>query len=501
MDTMADNRVYEMAENYSSPLNNQKNEIAIILAAGHGKRIKSHLSKMLHTIWGVPTVERVFNACSNGIHDTNIIVVVGIKAVDVMNVLGKRNFTAYAYQEVQKGTGHALQIALEKISDKSFDGNIYVLPGDMGLINQDTMSMFRQDFIKSGSNMMVLTGNYEGDPLENHYGRIIRVKEEDENGKPSGKACGKVIEIMEFKDIMALPEDLPYKVNFNGMVYSFAKEELLGINEFNSGVYAFNYKILLSLVKNLSSNNAQSEVYITDLISIFNKNNYSVMAVSPMEPHVVMGFNNKSVLKEMEIVARRQNYNRLKDIIEIEDPDDFFIHDSVIDQILELDKLNIPLDIAVGKGVYIGKGVKLNYNVEIKQNSFIEGNIIFGKNIVIWENVHISVLSGQTMKIGEDVEILWGNTIKGNIEIGKGSRIESSVRLTGSNEFPLHIGNNVLIKGTTYIFGSVLEDGVHIENSVIIRKKIVRLADKKGVTKPVRFYIPDPEGINAIKEL
>ena len=79
------------------------------------------------------------------------------------------------------------------------------------------------------------------------------------------------------------------------------------------------------------------------------------MAVSPSEQHVVMGFNNKSVLKEMETVARQNNYNRLKDIIEIDDPDDFFIHESVIDQIIELDKLNIPLDITIGKGVHIGK--------------------------------------------------------------------------------------------------------------------------------------------------
>ena len=40
-----------------------------------------------------------------------------------------------------------------------------------------------------------------------------------------------------------------------------------------------------------------------------------------------MGFNNKSVLKEMDEIARRNVYEKLKDIIEIDDPDDFFIHD------------------------------------------------------------------------------------------------------------------------------------------------------------------------------
>jgi len=50
-------------KNYSSQLDENVKELAIILAAGHGKRLKSDRSKMLHTIWGVPTVERVYNAC------------------------------------------------------------------------------------------------------------------------------------------------------------------------------------------------------------------------------------------------------------------------------------------------------------------------------------------------------------------------------------------------------------------------------------------------------
>jgi bifunctional UDP-N-acetylglucosamine pyrophosphorylase / glucosamine-1-phosphate N-acetyltransferase len=501
VDTIVKNGVYDFAENLSSPLNFRGNEIAIILAAGHGKRIKSHLSKMLHTIWDIPTVERVYNACRDGIKDVSLIVVVGIKAIDVMEVLGKREFTAYAYQEYQNGTGHALQIALGKINDKNFNGNIYVLPGDMGLINKETMSRFRNDFMNSGSDMMVLTGIYEGNPSENHYGRIIRVKEKDEKGKSSGKDNGRVIEILEYKDIMALSEGQMYKTNFNGRLYSFSKEELVENNEFNSGVYSFKYKILINLVNQLSSNNAQAEVYITDLISLFNKNNYTVGAVSPDEQHVVMGFNNKSVLKEMETVARMRNYNRLKDIIEIDDPDDFFIHESVIDQIIELDKLTVPLDITIGKGVYIGKGVRLNYNNEFKQNSFIEGDIRLGKNVIIWKDVQLSAFSGQTMKIGNDVQILWGNTIKGNIEIGNSSRIESSVRLTGSNEFPLRIGSDVLIKGTSYIFGSLIDDGLFIEHSVIIKKKVKRYVGTNGTIQPVRFYIPAPEGINAIEDL
>lgn len=91
MEVKEQQEILNTAENLSSPLNYNVHEIAIILAAGHGKRIKSQRSKMLHKIWGVPTVERVYNACRNGSRDINIILVVGIKAKDVMEVVGTRS--------------------------------------------------------------------------------------------------------------------------------------------------------------------------------------------------------------------------------------------------------------------------------------------------------------------------------------------------------------------------------------------------------------------------
>ncbi len=501
MEIAEQNATYKLIENLSSDFNYNYKEVVIILAAGHGKRIKSQKSKMLHKIWGIPTVERVYNSCMNGINNINTIVVVGIKAEDVMHVINKRPQTLFAYQETQNGTGHAVQVALKKIDNKLFDGTVYVLPGDMGLIDKETMNRFREEFLKSKSDMMVLTGIFAGNPEENSYGRIIRVKEIDDNGKPSENDKGKVIEILEHKDILSLSMEKPYKVNFNGRTYSYTKEELINNNEFNSGVYAFNYKKLFEEVKHISSDNAQNEIYITDLISLFNKKGYSVTAISPIEQYVVMGFNNKSVLKEMENVARKKVYDKLKDIIEIDDPDDFFIHEDVVDEIIEKDKKNVPLDIRIGRGVYIGKGVKLNYNLELKKNVYVNGNVQFGKNVIVWDNVHLSTFSNQVFEIGDYVEILSGDIIKGNITIGDKSRIESSVNMTGSDEFPLRIGKNVLIKGTSYIFGSIIEDNVHIEHSVVIRKRAERLIKRDGTIQPIRYYLPMPEGIDAIEDL
>lgn len=493
--------IHAIVDNYSSDFNYSWKETAIILAAGHGKRIKSQTSKMLHKIWEIPTVERVYNACSSGIDNINLLLVVGIKAKDVVEVIGRRSNTLFAFQEEQNGTGHAVQVALEKIAPNKFDGIVYVLPGDMGLIDKETIKMFREEFIKSKSDMMVLTGIYEGDPQLNSYGRIVRVKEKDDEGKPSGADCGKVIEIIEHKDILHLSDDKPYTRLFNGRKYSFSKQELINNNEFNSGVYAFDYKKLIALTGKLSSNNVQKEIYITDLIDLFNKNGYAVQAVSPRQQYVLMGFNNKSVLWEMEEVARNNAYDRLKDIIEIADPDDFFIHESVIEDIIDMDNKGLPLDIKIGKGVYIGKGVKLNYNLTLKRNVFVDVNVVFGKNVTVWQNVHLSCFADQQLVIGDKVEILWGDIIKGNITIGENSRIESSVNMTGSSEHPVIIGKNVLIKGTSYVFGSVIEDDIFIEHSVLIRKKIEKLYRKDGTIQKVKFYLPMPEGMDTVSDL
>ena len=146
--------IAEKIKGLSTELVEPVKELAIILAAGHGKRLKSEKSKMLHEILGVPTVERVYNACKKGIEKVNTIIVVGIKALDVVEYLGKREKNIYVYQEVQLGTGHAVQVALEGLRNIPDDAIVYVLPGDMGLIDSETLQQLREEFIKSKADMI-----------------------------------------------------------------------------------------------------------------------------------------------------------------------------------------------------------------------------------------------------------------------------------------------------------------------------------------------------------
>ena len=489
----------ELLKTYSAEFDVKKEETAIILAAGHGKRIKSQRSKMLHKIWGEPTVVRVYDACAKGLKDANIIVVVGIKAEDVIQNVGKRKNGSYVYQAELNGTGHAAQVALAKIENKNYDGDVYVFPGDMGLVDEESVARFKRNFKKAKTDMMVLTGLFDGDFKENYYGRIVRVKDVDADGNKS-KDAGQVIKIMEHKDILSLPEDRDHVVTFRGKQYSYTREELLRNNEFNSGVFAFKYGYLSKLIKKLESDNVQKEIYLTDLIHLFNEEGLSVGAVNPVQQHVIMGFNNKSVLKEMEKIARHHVYEKVKDIIEIEDEDDFFIADDVIEEIIKMDAKGTPLDIHIGRGAYVCKGVRINYGCTIGRESIIESNVEFGKNVKIGEGVEISCYPEQKVILSDGVEIMKGDIVKGNISIGANSKIESSVNMTGSDEFPVIIGSDVTIKGTTYIYGSKIADNILIYHSVLVRKNVIN-PNKDGSQFKIGFYIPDVIGKEGIEEI
>ncbi len=485
----------------SDNLEDNKQPVAIILAAGHGKRIKSERSKMLHEIWGVPTVVRVAESAAKGLDSKNQVIVVGIKADQVAKIAGKEKNRVFVLQKEQKGTGDAAREALNALESYKHIEDIYIFPGDMGLITPEVVASFKKRFDESKCGMKILTGNYRGDPVNNSYGRIIRVPGTDIDGNPSGEDKGRVIEIKEHKDILAIPDDVKYKVIYNNKTYAFSKQELICTNEYNTGVYAVKYNHLKMHINDLKADNVQGELYLTDIIAIFNINHIPVGAVPVEDDHAVIGFNVKSVLKEMETIARNKVWTKLRDIIFIEDKDDFFIADEVVDQILELDKQHPSLDIELQKGVHLSKGVCLNRGVSIWTNTNIRGNVEIGEGTIIQDNVSIKTYPHQKMRIGKNCIIMRGDIIKGNLRIGDNTRVESSVNMTGSDEFPTTIGNNVTIKGTSYIFGSIIEDDLFIEHSVLKCKKVERTVKKDGSIQKVRWVMPQPQGLDIVSEL
>jgi bifunctional UDP-N-acetylglucosamine pyrophosphorylase/glucosamine-1-phosphate N-acetyltransferase len=480
--------------------------IGIILAAGHGKRIRSENSKMLHEIWGRPTVLRVASAVQNGLESPNQIIVVGIMGVEVAQAAGSRPGRVFAYQEnpvlgLPAGTGDAVRVALQAFPAGDAERDIYIFLGDMGLLTGKVVAQFRRGFETETCDMMILTGTYGGPSEQNYYGRILRVPPLDREGRSSGEDEGKVIEIKEHKDIVELDRDTPYEAPYNGRVYAFTRDQLLDVREINTGVFAFKERALRTHIRELGTDNAQGELLLTDLVQLFNQRGLMVRAGHAADEEEILAFNVKSVWRQMETIARRWAYERLMDTITIVDEEDFFIADEVIEKILVMDRERGPLDIVIGKGVYIGPQVELNRRVRISDRCHLSGRVVLGEGVFLGPGVQCSTYQGQTMTLEDGVEVLSRNILKGHLTIGADSRIESGVLMTGSDAFPMNVGRRVIVKGTTYLYGCQIDDDLLIEHSVIKCKRLEQVQRRDGTIQPIRYVLPQPEGLDSITEL
>jgi len=499
-------QVRDLLAELNSPLEETAPRIGIVLAAGHGKRIRSETSKMLHEIWERPTALRVAQAVQQGLDSPNQIIVVGIKGADVARATGAQPGRVFAYQEnpvlgLPAGTGDAVRVGLQAFPEANLDRAVYIFLGDMGLLTDKVVAQFRQSFEKDPCDMMVLTGLYSGPAETNSYGRIVRVPATDATLAPSGDDRDKVIEIREHKDILGLDPAAPYQAVYNGRTYAFTQRQLLDIREINTGVFAFQEAALRTYIQQIDTDNVQSELMLTDLVQIFNQHQLVVRAAVADSEEEILAFNVKSVWHQMQAIARRWAYDKLKDTITIADEEDFFIADEVIEQILNMDKDCGPLDIVIGKGVYIGSQVQLNRRVYIGNRSHLSGHLVLGEDVHIGVGVELSTYRDQTLVLGDGVEVLSRSIIKGNLQIGARSRIESGVIMTGSDPHPMRVGERVTVKGTSYLYGCVIDDDLLIEHSVIKCKRVEQVKRRDGTIQPVRYVLPQPEGLDSVSEL
>lgn len=235
---------------------------AVVLAAGMGKRMNSTLPKVMCEVLGKPMIDYVISAASKSCD--NLCVVVGYQADVIKDHLGSS--IKYALQQEQLGTGHAVKMATEFISDHK-NGNILVLCGDNPLMDEHTISNSLKQHIKEKNAVTVITAVLE-DPAA--YGRIIK-----ENNK--------IKKIVEFKD---------------------ANEQEIAIREINSGAYWFDANCLLDLLCKIENQNAQNEYYLTDTIKIALEQGLSVNSFVAESADVVLGANDQEQLKELNERAK-----------------------------------------------------------------------------------------------------------------------------------------------------------------------------------------------------
>lgn len=233
--------------------------VAIVLAAGQGKRMKAEQPKVLHKLKGKPLLLHVIDAVMAS-RVKRIIAVVGFQGERVIEALPQG--IDYVWQREQSGTGHAVMQAEEALAD--FEGKVLVVCGDTPLIRPETFNALIAAAEEKGVGAALLTM----EPKEPAgYGRIIKDK------------AGRFLGIVEEKD-------------------ASLKERL--IREVNTGTYVFDKSFLFAGLKELNNNNVQGEYYLTDALSYIVNSGFEVKTLTLKDPMEGSGVNSPEDLEKLE---------------------------------------------------------------------------------------------------------------------------------------------------------------------------------------------------------
>jgi len=429
--------------------------LVIILAAGDSKRMKSKQSKVLHKVAGRSVIENLLTSVEK-LQAKNLTVVVGANKDEVVEHLGQVAPKAKTvFQEKRDGTGGATQLAL---AEHKGDGTVLILAGDTPLLTHQTLSEFVQVHQKEKQSASVLTAIL---PDPTGYGRVIRG---DDN---------QILKIVEEKDASELEKE---------------------VDEINTGVYLLDLSLLKDVIKNLKSNNAQSELYLTDVISLINaagKKSYAVLSNDYTE---TLGINDRTQLAEVCAIMRdRINNQHMLNGVAIVDPATTWIDHGVE---IESDVVIYPGSAISGKtviksGAVIGPRTSLDDCIVEAGAKVIESNCTqskIGKDAKVGPFTYLrkgTVLASES-KAGAFVEIknsTVGEGTKvahlsyvGDAEIGKESNIGAAtifVNYDGESKHKSKVGDHVRIGSDTMLVAPVsVGDGAYTAAGSVINEDV-----------------------------
>ena len=427
----------------------------VVLAAGKGTRMKSAIPKVLHRAAGLPLIGHVLRAAAS-LAPRSIVVVVGHEAEQLRAALSKRLGLAFAVQEPQLGTGHALLQAEPMIGQAQ--GTLVLLSGDAPLIGAATLAALVGRHVERRAAATVLTAVVD---RPDGYGRIVREH-------------GTIASIVEHKD---------------------ASDREREIREINSGIYAFDIAPLFGALREIGSSNAQGEYYLPDLVRIYRSRGLTVETVTVADSREILGVNSRKELAEVGAILRTTKLDALMAAgVTIVDPSTTFIEPDV----------TIGADTIIHPGVYlegqtrIGSGCEIHSGVRVIDTSIDDRVVI--NNFCVIENSHIS--SGASVvrsrrlrpesKVGEDAHV--GNFVElKKTTFGRGSKAGHLAYLGDST-----IGENVNIGAGTITCNydgvakhpTVIEDGAFIgsDSQLIAPVRVGRgsyVAAGSSITKDV----------------
>jgi len=232
-----------------------------VLAAGKGTRMKSALPKVLQPLAGATLVERVLTSCE-ALHPERRILIVGHQAERVERELQGHSGLEYVLQQPQNGTGHAVQQLLDPLAD--FQGDLLVLNGDVPLLRPETLVSLLEQHRASGAAVTLLTARL-ADPTG--YGRVF------------ADATGAVSAIVEHRD---------------------CNDEQRRNTLTNAGIYCFNWQKLAAVLPQLTTDNDQGELYLTDTVAMLEPAMHREVA----DADEITGINDRLQLSQCEAVLQ-----------------------------------------------------------------------------------------------------------------------------------------------------------------------------------------------------
>ena len=404
----------------------------VILAAGKGTRMYSKIPKVLHRIGGLPMVERVIDTAAS-LNPQNICVVIGHGKEQVLDTV-KRD-VVWVEQTEQLGTGHAVKTALPHLSA---EGRTLVLYGDVPLIDAATL----ETLLEAAGDEVGLLTDVPNDPTG--LGRIIR----DSNGS--------VTAIVEEKDADAAQK---------------------AVKEINTGILVLPNAKLEAWLNSLSSNNAQGEYYLTDLIAKAVADGIKVHPVQVRASHLAAGVNNKLQLAELErIFQTEQAQELLKAGVTLRDPARFDLRG----------RLKHGQDVVIDVNVVIEGEVELGDNVEIGANCVIK-NAKIGANTKIAPFSHFEGCEvGENNQIGPYARLRPQAKLADDVHIGNFVEVKNATIGNGTKANHLtYIGDAEIGSKTNFGAGTIIAnyDGVHKHHSRIGDE--VRIGSNSVIVSPV----------------
>ncbi len=383
-----------------------------------------------------------------------------------------------AVQEQQLGTGHAVQCALTRLPE-DFDGDIVVTAADVPLLDGHSLSALLEEHRSYPTRSAVTVMTFIP-PDANGYGRIVR----DESGE--------VLEIVEHAD---------------------ATPEQAAITEVNSGVYAFDAAVLRWAVARLSTENAQGELYLTDVLRIARENGDPVHGALIADPTKVTGVNDRVQLSRATRALNRYIVERhMRAGVTIVDPETTWIdtgveigQDAVIRPGVQLyGRTVVGEDAVVGPDstltdVIVGPGA------HVVRSHAESSNVGAGANIGPFAYLRPGTTVGRAGKLGAFVETKNADigahskvphlTYVGDATIGEHSNIGASsvfVNYDGVKKHRTVVGSHVRTgSDTMFVAPLTVGDGAYSAAGTVIRRDVPpgALAVSSGVQKNLEGWV------------